>query len=287
MSRYVRLRELVLGIEGLAILRGLVDACEKTQSGRIDEIRGVLDNYDAEPWSIGLRVFELDHRAGYAAWAPTYDTMANALIRAEQPIVEELTADLPPNQRVLDAACGTGRHTEHLARNGHDVTGIDASPDMLALARSKVPGATFTEGDFCSLDFADDSFDLVVCSLALTHTRDLNAPISEFARVTRPGGRIVLSDIHPMNVLILGQGFFTDEKGDFAFVRNYVHHISTYIDAFVSAGLTVRACVEPLGDTAAAGPATQFFPEAAAQAVDGLPFALVWDLRKPSASSRD
>ena len=152
---------------------------------------------------------------------------------------------------------------------------------MLALARAKVPDATFSEGDFCKLDFADDTFDLVVCSLALTHTRDLAAPIAEFARVVRRGGRVVLSDIHPMNVLILGQGFFSDEHGDFAFVRNYVHHVSSYVDAITRAGLSIRACVEPLGDTAAAGPATQFVPEAAAQAVNGLPFALIWDLEKP------
>ena len=206
--------------------------------------------------------------------------MKNALIRAEQPIVEQLTRDVPPG-KVLDAACGTGRHAEHLAAKGHDVTGIDASPEMLALARSKVPSATFAEGDFCRLDFEDGSFDLVVCSLALTHVRDLATPIAEFARVVRSGGRVVLSDIHPMNVLILGQGFFSDEKGDFAFVRNYVHHISSYVDAITAAGLTIRGCVEPLGDTAAAGPATQFVPEAAARAVNGLPFALVWDLEKP------
>ena len=249
------------------------------QSGRIDELRTVIGAFDDEPWSMGLNVFELDHRTGYAAWAPTYDTMANALIRAEQPIVEGLTAGIPAG-RALDAACGTGRHAEHLAAKGHDVTGVDASADMLALARAKVPGATFVEGDFANLDFADDTFDLVVCSLALTHTLDLATPIREFARVTKPGGRVILSDIHPMNVLILGQGFFTDEKGDFAFVRNHVHHVSSYVDAFTKAGLAIRACVEPLGDTAAAGPATQFFPDAAAQAVNGLPFALIWDLAK-------
>jgi SAM-dependent methyltransferase len=239
----------------------------------------VLTAFDDEPWSLGLNVFELDHRAGYAAWAPSYDTMENALIRAEQPIVEELTRDLPPG-RALDAACGTGRHAEHLAAKGHDVTGIDASPEMLALAVAKVPNAAFVEGDFCALDLPDETFDLVVCSLALTHTRDLTPPIGEFARVVRTGGRVVLSDIHPMNVLILGQGFFSDEKGDFAFVRNYVHPVSSYVDAFNSAGLTIRSCHEPLGDTAAAGPATQFVPEAAARAVGGLPFALIWDLEK-------
>jgi SAM-dependent methyltransferase len=279
MGRYVRLRELVLGIEGLAILRGLVDASEEEQAGRIDEVRTVLGAFDDEPWSIGLNVFELDHRAGYAAWAPTYDTMENALIRAEQPIVEEITRRLPAGT-ALDAACGTGRHAEHLAANGHDVTGIDASPEMLALARSKVPSARFAEGDFCALDIEDGSLDLVVCSLALTHVRDLAPPVAEFARVVRSGGRVVLSDIHPMNVLILGQGFFADEKGDFAFVRNYVHPISTYVDAFNAAGLTIRGCHEPLGDTAAAGPATQFVPEAAARAVGGLPFAIVWELER-------
>jgi ubiquinone/menaquinone biosynthesis C-methylase UbiE len=281
MGRHVRLRELVLGIEGLAILRGLVDASEETQAGRIDEVRRVIDAYDDEPWTLGLEVFELDHRSGYAAWAPKYDSMENALIRAEQPVVEGLTRRLPPSQRILDAACGTGRHSKHLAVAGHDVTGVDASPEMLALARESVPGATFVEGDLCNLDFADDGFDAVVCSLALTHVRDLTEPIAEFGRVVRPGGRVILSDIHPMNVMLLGQGFFPDEHGNFAFVRNFVHPVSSYVDAFTKAGLVIRGCVEPVADARGAGPASDFIPEAAEQAVAGLPFALIWDLQKP------
>lgn len=263
------------------MLRGLVDATEDEQRERIEEIRTVLDSFDEAPWSLGLTVFELDTGAGYAAWAPTYDGVDNALITAEQPVIEEIVSEVAPG-RALDAACGTGRHSRHLASR-HEVVGIDASPEMLAIAAEAVPAATFARGDLNALGFPDDSFDLVVCSLALTHVRDISRPIGEFARVVRPGGRVVLSDIHPMNVLILGQAFFTDERGDFAFVRNHVHPIASYVDAFNRSGLVIRRCAEPVADGSAGGPAADVIPQASERAVGGLPFALIWDLEKPAA----
>jgi demethylmenaquinone methyltransferase/2-methoxy-6-polyprenyl-1,4-benzoquinol methylase len=72
--------------------------------------------------------------------------------------VTEVLASLPP-ARTLDVACGTGFLTRHLAGS---VTGLDASARMLALASSRVPHATFVEGDGLALPFADDSFERVV-----------------------------------------------------------------------------------------------------------------------------
>ena len=63
----------------------------------------------------------------------------------EEPVVLELLAGLPAGP-VLDAACGTGRYMEHLLAAGRDVVGMDASPEMLAAARAKLPGADLREG---------------------------------------------------------------------------------------------------------------------------------------------
>lgn len=143
-----------------------------------------------------MSVPELDVGDGYAAWASSYDLMSNALIRAEEPLVAVATAGLPTG-RALDAACGTGRHSVWLSAAGHEVTGVDASESMLAIARSKVPSATFKVGDLESLPVDNASFDFSICALALTHLADPTTAIAEIARAVRASGRIVLTDAHP------------------------------------------------------------------------------------------
>jgi len=266
-------------------LRGLFDATEEAQEERIAEIRRVVASYDEPPWSLGLRIPERDAKTGYATWSETYDTARNGLIDLEQPAMDEILARVPAGT-ALDAACGTGRHTKTLAAK-HTTTGIDQSPEMLGLARTTAPEATFEEGDFNALRFDDATFDLVVCSLALTHVTDIAKPIGEFARVVKAGGRVVLSDIHPSSVLTLGQGFYTEGDGRFAFVRNHVHMISTYLAAFRACDLAVVDCHELRlpPDPRYGGAVMRVLPDASVQATVGLPFVLIWELEKTPSSS--
>jgi len=107
---------------------------------------------------------------------------------------------------------------------------VDTSPEMLAAARRRLPDADLRQASLESLPFADASFDLAVCSLALTHVPSptLDVAIAELARVLRPGGRLVLSDIHPAFVAVLdGQARFGG-----GFVRNHIHLPSAYLAAF-------------------------------------------------------
>jgi ubiquinone/menaquinone biosynthesis C-methylase UbiE len=88
---------------------------------------------------------------------------------------------LPPG-RVLDVACGTGFLTRHLRG---DVTGIDQSPTMLAVARQRCPEATFLQADALSLPFADENFDRVFTGHFYGHLRppDRGQFLSEARRV--------------------------------------------------------------------------------------------------------
>src|SRR4051812_5950471 len=67
---------------------------------------------------------------GYATWSTNYDEPGNALIDIEGPIVQRIIDELPVGS-ALDVACGTGRHTQYLAKLGHRTVGIDGSPEML------------------------------------------------------------------------------------------------------------------------------------------------------------
>jgi SAM-dependent methyltransferase len=111
-----------------------------------------------------------------------------------------LQALLPPvaGLRVLDAGCGGGRTSAWLAEQGAEVVGIDVSPELLRLARERVPSGSFSLGDLAEpLPFEDGSFDLVVASLVMHYLRDWVPPLRELRRVLRAGGVVVLSTHHP------------------------------------------------------------------------------------------
>ena len=98
-----------------------------------------------------------------------------------------------PHMRVLDLCCGHGVVAASLAERGADVTGLDFSPAMVALARKAVPDATITQGDAMGMEFADASFDAVTIGFGVPHFPDPAKGLAEAARVLRPGGRLAFS----------------------------------------------------------------------------------------------
>jgi ubiquinone/menaquinone biosynthesis C-methylase UbiE len=272
------MRELLLGVEGGALFRHIVDCDQEFADARVEALRRLLARFDEPQLAFGLEVPELDVEAGYTAWAPIYDTMDNGLIDTEEPLVDALTRDLPVG-RALDVACGTGRHAARLAAAGHETVGIDATPAMLDLARKRAPDVDFRVGDFTALPVDDGSFDFAICALALAHLPDPTPAIAEIARAVRPGGRVVLTDAHPTFVAIQGQALFPTPDG-LAFVRNHPVSMGTYLATFRASRLTVLDCIEaPMVADFSRG----LFAEArdAATALyDGIPIALVWSLEK-------
>jgi SAM-dependent methyltransferase len=144
-----------------------------------------------------------------------------------------------------------------------------------------VPEATFRAGRLETLPVDDASVDLAVCALALTHCPTLAPPIRELARVVRPGGRVLLADVHPLVVWLGGHALFRDAAGRLAFVRNLAHPHSAYLAAFAEAGLVVERCLEPPVTPADLPPApTPELADAQRVAFVGLPGSLIWDLRR-------
>ncbi|MGI8795418.1 MAG: hypothetical protein ACR2IR_02330 [Acidimicrobiia bacterium] len=77
MTRHVRLREFLVGVEGLALFRDLVDGDDATAEARIDEARRIVGSEEEATYGLGIDVPELDARAGYARWSETYDEPGN------------------------------------------------------------------------------------------------------------------------------------------------------------------------------------------------------------------
>jgi len=279
VGRHLRLRELLVGIEGLALLRQLSEGDDDAARARIDEIRKLAAADDS---ALGdeVPVVEVGVLDLYRVWSATYDDSSRPIRLIEEPVVWSLLEQLPPG-RALDAACGTGRYARLLVELGHEVIGVDLSPEMLAKARAAVPAARFEVGDLRSLPVESASLDLAVCGLALDHVEDLVAPLAELARAVRPGGDVILSDVHPVVSLLGGAAHVQLPDGSRGFVRNHAHLHSDYLDAFGRVGLELRRCLEPPYTVEALRlkrTAMTRIPDATKAAYLGLPAAVVWHL---------
>ncbi|MFI7276402.1 class I SAM-dependent methyltransferase [Streptomyces sp. NPDC049879] len=287
----------LLGIEGAALLRGFREgsADRAFVESRIAEIRALLDTpaltradgVTASPGTISTADV-------YRDWAPRYDEPGNQMIDVEQPVVRQILDGLPLGT-ALDAACGTGRHTAYLHGLGHQVIGVDASPDMLARARRRLPDVDFHEADLRRLPLPDNAVDTVVCALALTHVPDLTPVLSEFARVLRPGGNLVISDAHLLvSYLRPTPARGPGPDGRPSLLDEYHRPLSAYLAAALPLGFQVRRCEEPRrprhsldpGDAPVPLPASlswdllHWCPEASAAALDDSPVAVVWHFQR-------
>lgn len=281
MPRHI---EFDIGTAGLALLRGWLVGDPATAERIVAEVRAIAAGGGDAPRSRLMPQPERDVAEGYALWAATYDVHKNPLLAAEGRAMRELLVDFRPGV-ALDAACGTGRQAGLLLSLGHTVTGIDASPEMLAVARARHPSGDFRLGRLEALPMPDGCVDLVTCSLALTHFSDLVPPLRELRRVTRPGGRIVLSDVHPVLVIASAQAGFKDVNLERGFIRNHIHWTSNYLHAFRQIGLDVEDCVEApylAEDVATFWPAESGLSfQTMLDAFEGLPAALCWVLSRP------
>lgn len=276
----------VLGICGLALLRSAATRRFERVGALATTMREVAGALEQPPYDGPHALLRSSVSAGYAAWAETYDDVANAAIALEEPIIRRLLDDLPPGP-VLDAACGTGRHAAYLHAAGRAVVGVDASDDMLTRARAKLPPVPFHRGTLDRLPLRTASQAAAVCSLALCHVPDVEPCVADLARVLKPGGRLIVSDPHPIPTAILGwTANFADASGSAWMIPEYPHFHSEYISAFATSGLTVRSCLEPrftperARARAKPGHAGSAHPEAFVDALAGLPALTVWEAEK-------
>lgn len=105
-------------------------------------------------------------------------------------------AQIGPDQRVLDVACGTGilaREVSSRIGSSGRITGIDPSPGMVAVAKQLAPSIEWREGVAESLPFPDRSFDAVVSQFGLMFFTDRRQAVREMLRVLTPGGRLAVA----------------------------------------------------------------------------------------------
>ena len=104
---------------------------------------------------------------------------------------------------VLDAGCGLGIYSIHLARKGVEVMGVDIDPDQISLARQwakklGIQGVTFEVQDVCCLPYEGQVFDKVLCVAVIEHVPDDEKAVKEVSRVLKAGGVLSLTTATPL-----------------------------------------------------------------------------------------
>ncbi len=134
---------------------------------------------------------------GHRLWSSTYDQTLNPLLALEQRLLLPELGILN-GQRLLDVGCGTGRWMDVARQSGALATGVDLTPRILDEAARKPPlSGRITLGDASRLPFPSTSFDIVLCSFVLGYLEHRDEGIRELARGVKPGGLVIVSDLHP------------------------------------------------------------------------------------------
>jgi malonyl-CoA O-methyltransferase len=193
----------------------------------------------------------------YDRWSVSYDADRNATRDLDAAILRRAPLDLD-GRDVVELGCGTGKNTVWLAERARTVLALDFSDGMLARARERLAAqAGAASVRFVRHDVREPwpatlaSVDVVVGNLVLEHVEALAPVYAEAARVLRPGGQLLLCELHPERQRRGGQAHFTDAaSGDTVHVPAHRHTVSEYVNGGIAAGLTLRHLGEWLEDGA-------------------------------------
>lgn len=180
----------------------------------------------------------------YDRWASTYDA-PNPLHALEERVMGLLLPSVA-GKRVLDVACGTGRWLEKLLGWGaRSAWGVDLSAGMLrhASAKPSLHGRV-VRGNYLALPFAAASADLIICSLAAGHVRNIGELARELARVAAHGADVFVTDFHPLAYARGWRRTFHDGT-EAVEVPSRAHTVERVRYVFEEEGFRVTMSVEP------------------------------------------
>jgi SAM-dependent methyltransferase len=145
-----------------------------------------------------------------------YAARGKAYAREADALAARVRERRPQAATLLDVACGTGAHLERFAHLGFACRGLDKEPQMVAIARSRLPGVEIEPGDM--LDFSlPERYDVVTClfgSVAYARTRDrLEQAIANMAAHLAPAGLLLVEPFLPPGEYLVGNldALFVDE----------------------------------------------------------------------------
>ena len=188
-------------------------------------------------------------REGYRDWLPSYETTVED--EMDVVLLETLeSVPWPAVKRAADLGCGTGRIGAWLrARGIARLDGMDLTPEMLAVARSREIYDQLVEADVAATGLEGGMYDLATTCLVDEHLRDLRPLYREASRLVRPSGMHVLIGYHPHFIMTAGMPtHFDHHRGESIAIETYVHLLSDHVAAARAVGFSLIEMRERLVD---------------------------------------
>ncbi|MEO8764209.1 MAG: methyltransferase domain-containing protein [Ginsengibacter sp.] len=190
---------------------------------------------------------ETEPGRAYDLWAHNYDSQPNNLMLAlDEAVFYKLLANLAIKNKVIaDIGCGTGRHWAKLLVNDpKKIIGFDVSAEMLKILNQKFPKAETHRLQTNKLTgLENETVDCIISTLTIAHIQDAKEAITEWGRVLKPGGQMVITDYHPLALEKGGKRTFI-YNNQLVAVRNYIHPLDKLRDIFGQLGLQVMESIE-------------------------------------------
>ncbi len=210
-------------------------------------------------------------RAGYAAWAPTYeDTVEDLMDLALLDRIESVP--WRSVTRAADLGCGSGRTAQWLRTRGEfPIDGVDLTPEMLDLARRRGAHDRLVEADVRATGLEEGAYDLATCVLVDEHLSQVEPLYAEARRLLGPGGSFVVVGIHPYFLMAVGMPtHFDGPGGEPVAIETHLHLPGEHLAAASAAGLTARELHEGLVDEQLIGRKPGW------ESHRGVPFSYAW-----------
>lgn len=171
---------------------------------------------------------ELNAATAYDQWAGFYDDQpGNLMMDLDESIFSELlNAVSLAGKTVVDIGCGTGRHWKKImAGNPSRLVGFDVSKKMLEQLTHKFPTAEVYLSDGTFNELKNETADLLVSTLTIAHIENLDTTFSEWNRILKPGGDMIITDYHP-DALAHGAKRTFSHESKTVVIKNHVHSTS-------------------------------------------------------------
>lgn len=171
-------------------------------------------------------------KEGYQIWSTQYDTNENKTRDLEGKALRTTLSKINFD-KVLEFGCGTGKNTTWLQHQAKQITGVDFSEAMLAIATEKVKSTNiqFVIADINKpWDFTSEKFDLVAYSLVLEHIEHLDIVFEKIALITNEQAYVYIGELHPFKQYAGSKARFSTEEGE-QIVTCFTHNISDFLQA--------------------------------------------------------
>lgn len=170
----------------------------------------------------------------------------------ELPKIIELAGDVR-GKNILDLGCGIGKHAKAYLEKGAKVTGVDASEEMLKIAKKTCGDkGKFFVANFEEVEFDQGSFDLISASFSIHYSNKLDYLFKQFYSWLKPNGRVIFSIFHPIQYYIRLENFDFSKSGKYWFnfktheidLYTYYHPVGEYCESFLSNGFELKSLCE-------------------------------------------